>query len=151
LIRRIVALTAVLAALAIFAVAQSSNPSSSDQDRDRDSMQSSQAAQPTAGGSSASAAVEITNGPGADKITDSSAEIFWNTSAPASSVVRYGTSPNQLDQKSESSSGQADDHKVELTNLQSKTQYYFQVGSGESQDQGTTTEVKSGIGTFTTE
>ncbi len=145
--KRIVTLIALLAAWAILAAAQNP-PSTTDKDRDRDNtVQQSQTTSPTASEDSTSASLKITNGPGADKITDSSAEIFWNTSAPAGSIVRYGASANQLTETAESSGGQTD-HKVQLTNLQPKTKYFFQVESG--QGKGTGTEAKSGVGTFTT-
>jgi hypothetical protein len=160
--KRVVTLTLLLAAWAILASAQtttsndkdrdrddavrsSQTNNSADADRDRDRDRDRDANEANKGNSSASM---ITNGPGADKVTDSSAEIFWNTSVPSTAVVRYGTSPKDLDQNaSESTSGQTS-HKVELTNLKPNTKYYFQVDAG--QGQGTGTEAKSGVGTFTT-
>ncbi len=91
--------------------------------------------------------IKITNGPGVDKLTSNSAEVFWNTSVKSGSVVHYGTARNQLTQTAESAWG-ATDHKVQLNNLQPDTTYYFQVTS--SQAEGTGADVKSGIGVFRT-
>jgi len=92
-------------------------------------------------------AVRITNGPGVQNITGTTAMVFWNTSAPSGAVVRYGTSRDSLSQTAEEPWGQTS-HSVELKNLQPNTTYYFQIDS--SQAQGTGTEVKSGVGTFRT-
>ncbi|MBV9608373.1 MAG: fibronectin type III domain-containing protein [Acidobacteria bacterium] len=92
-------------------------------------------------------AVQITNGPGVTNLTGTSATVFWNTTAPSASVVRYGTSRDKLTETAEEAWGQTS-HKVELKNLQPNTTYFFQVDS--SQAKGTGTEIKSGIGTFKT-
>ena len=91
--------------------------------------------------------LRITNGPGVQKLTPNSAEVFWNTTAKSGSVVHYGTSRDKLTETAESSWG-ATDHKVQLNNLQPDTTYYFQVIS--SQAEGTGADVKSGIGVFKT-
>ncbi len=96
---------------------------------------------------SAQQQLKITNGPGVDKLTTNSAEVFWNTTQKSGSVVHYGTSRNSLNQTAEAPWG-ATDHKVQITNLQPGTTYYFQVAS--SQGEGTGTDVKSGIGIFKT-
>jgi acid phosphatase type 7 len=93
-------------------------------------------------------AVQITNGPGVQKITATAAEVFWNTNAPSASVVRYGTSRGNLNEIAEEPGGQTS-HAVELKNLQPNTTYFFQVDSSQTKGSGET-KVKSGIGTFKT-
>src|SRR5207245_3024467 len=46
-------------------------------------------------------AERITNGPVVKKTTDTVAEIAWSTDAPGSSIVKYGTSPNALNETAE--------------------------------------------------
>ena len=95
----------------------------------------------------------ITDGPRIEYVGPDTAEIAWTTSIGASTVVRYGTDPNHLDQTAESpySRGQAGHHvthRVKIHNLKPNTTYYFMVDSG--QGQGTGTEVKSQVQSFTT-
>jgi phosphodiesterase/alkaline phosphatase D-like protein len=72
----------------------------------------------------------ITNGPVVENINGTSAVVAWSTDRPASSVVKYGTDPNKLDQTSQESWG-ATTHRVEIKNLQPNTQYYFNVQSAQ--------------------
>jgi phosphodiesterase/alkaline phosphatase D-like protein len=72
----------------------------------------------------------ITNGPVVENITGTSAVVAWSTDRPASSVVKYGTDPNNLDQTSQESWG-ATTHRVEIKNLQPNTQYHFKVLSAQ--------------------
>jgi phosphodiesterase/alkaline phosphatase D-like protein len=72
----------------------------------------------------------ITNGPVVEKVSGTSAVVAWSTDRPASSVVKYGTDPNNLDQTSQESWG-ATTHRVEIKNLQPNTQYYFNVQSAQ--------------------
>ena len=97
----------------------------------------------------------VTDGPRIEDVSDHSAEIAWTTSSGGSSVIHYGTDPNNLNQtaqapyaQSGSGSGQQGMHRVRLSNLQPNTTYYFVVESG--QGQGTGAEVKSPIGQFRT-
>ena len=130
--KRIMLIATAVLALATLALAQT---------------QHAQAQQTPGSSSQAPGAVQITNGPGVQNLTSTSAEVFWNTNAPSAAVVRYGTSRDKLDQTAEEASGQTS-HKVELKNLQPNTTYYFQVDS--SQAKGTRTETKSGVGIFKT-
>jgi Purple acid Phosphatase, N-terminal domain/Repeat of unknown function (DUF5648) len=97
----------------------------------------------------------ITDGPRIEDVSDHSAEIAWTTSTGGSSVIRYGTDPNNLNQIAESGyaqsgtgSGQHGMHRVRIGNLQPNTTYYFVVDSG--QGQGSGGEVRSQVGQFTT-
>src|SRR5205823_1496974 len=98
----------------------------------------------------------ITDGPRVEYVGHDKAEIAWTTSTGGSSVIRYGTNPNSLNQTAESPysnsnaspAGQHAVHRVTIKNLQPNTTYYFMVDSG--QGQGTGTEAKSSIGQFTT-
>lgn len=72
----------------------------------------------------------ITNGPLVEKITGTSAVVAWSTDRPASSVVKYGTDPNNLDQTAQQPWG-GTTHRVEIKNLQPNMQYYFNVQSAQ--------------------
>lgn len=123
--KRILAVVTIIAAFSLYCAAQS---------------QSSMG--------TANSGVQITNGPGADNITPSTAVIFWNTNLPSGAVVRYGTDEDKLNQTAMAPSGQTD-HKVTLTNLQPGTVYYFQVSATAGRSD-TAAGTKSGIGTFKT-
>ena len=106
------------------------------------------AAQPQSSLGSNSSAVQITNGPGVDNITPTSAEVFWNTNAPSAAIVRYGTDEDKLTQTARATAGQTD-HKVQLSNLQPGTTYFFQVETVQATSSAGNLG-KSGIGTFKT-
>jgi hypothetical protein len=112
---------------------------------------------PNAGGSSAStsgsSALQITDGPRIEYVGPNSAEVAWTTSTGGSTILRYGTNPNALNQTAEEPYAQGQGsahvtHRVTVKNLQPNTTYYFIVDSG--QGQGTGTEAKSSIQSFTT-
>jgi hypothetical protein len=95
----------------------------------------------------------ITHGPNIEYIGPHSAEIAWTTSTGGSAVIHYGTDPNNLNQVAQTAYDKGDGaehvtHRVLIKNLQPKTKYYFVVDSG--QGQGTGTEVKSQVSSFTT-
>ncbi len=95
----------------------------------------------------------ITHGPNIEYIGPHSAEIAWTTSTGGSSIVRYGNNPNNLNQAAEApyARGQGSahvTHRVTIRNLQPSTKYFFVVDSG--QGQGTGTEAKSQVQSFTT-
>ncbi len=77
----------------------------------------------------------ITNGPVIETIGPNNATIAWTTNAKTSSIVRYGTDPNALNQTAQgpwSSAG----HRVTLNNLNPNTQYFFEVISTQAPQQG---------------
>jgi phosphodiesterase/alkaline phosphatase D-like protein len=95
--------------------------------------------------------LQITQQPQVARVSDTSAIVTWMTNAGGSSIVHYGTDANNLSQTAESpyaSGSNQTMHRVRITGLQPGTTYYFTVDSG--QGQGTGTESKSGVSTFTT-
>ncbi|HEU5452766.1 MAG TPA: fibronectin type III domain-containing protein [Terriglobales bacterium] len=99
------------------------------------------------------AAEQIIDGPRVESVGATSAIVAWTTNTGGSSILRYGTSTSSLTQTAESPYKKADvgghaTHRVHIDNLKPNTTYYFMVDSG--QGQGTGTEAKSQIATFTT-
>src|SRR5207237_9368929 len=91
-------------------------------------------------------AERITNGPVVKKTTDTVAEISWSTDAPGSSIVKYGISPNALNQTAEEPWGGTKqpngdyNHTVWVKNLKPNTKYYFVVETGQGLGTGTETQ-----------
>ena len=91
-------------------------------------------------------AERITNGPAIKKTTDTVAEISWSTDAPGSSIVKYGASPNALNQMAEEPWGGTKEpngnfnHTVWIKNLKPNTTYYFLVVTGQGLGTGTETQ-----------
>jgi phosphodiesterase/alkaline phosphatase D-like protein len=79
--------------------------------------------------------LQITKGPVLEMVADTSAVIAWSTNVPGSTVLRYGTNPNNLSQTAEAPWG-GTTHRVTLRNLQPSTRYYFQLQSGQAQGSG---------------
>ncbi|MFB3915660.1 MAG: fibronectin type III domain-containing protein [Terriglobales bacterium] len=90
---------------------------------------------------------QITKGPTIEAATDTSAIIAWSTNVNSSTVVRYGTDPNNLDQTAQVPWGGLT-HRVTLEQLQPDTTYYFKVESGQAQ--GTGTSASSEVSSFRT-
>jgi acid phosphatase type 7 len=96
----------------------------------------------------------ITNGPVMKEATRNSAEVSWSTDAPGSSVVKYGTSPNALNETAEEPWGGKREsngdynHTVWIKNRKPGTTYYYKVETG--QGLGTGTEADSRTGQFRT-
>ncbi len=94
-------------------------------------------------------AERITNGPVVEAVTGNSATIAWSTNTGGSSVVKYGTDPNNLNQTAEEPYHMGHGtHRVEIKNLKPGTAYYYRVESAHGQ--GTGTEAQSQVGQFTT-
>ncbi|SRR5258706_205869 len=99
-------------------------------------------------------AERITNGPLVKQTTETSAEIAWSTAAAGSSIVRYGTDPNNLSQVAEKPWGGTHEpngdynHTVWVKNLRPNTTYYFVVETG--QGRGTGTGAQSQVQQFQT-
>jgi phosphodiesterase/alkaline phosphatase D-like protein len=72
----------------------------------------------------------ITNGPVLERVADTSVLVAWSTNLPSSSIVKYGTDPNNLTQTRQEAWGQTT-HRIELKNLQPGTRYYFSVQSAQ--------------------
>jgi len=84
-------------------------------------------------------ALRITNGPVVEMVSDTMAQIAWSTNASSGTLLRYGTAPDQLDQKAGMPWG-AITHRVELKNLKPGTTYYAQAVSDQGQGTGATVE-----------
>ncbi|HUS19897.1 MAG TPA: fibronectin type III domain-containing protein [Terriglobales bacterium] len=112
------------------------------------------AQQSTNNSNTTSAAVQITDGPKVEFVADKTAVIAWTTNVAASSVVRYGTDRNNLNESAlQEWGGTANDngartHRVEIKNLKANTPYFFVVESGQAQGTGTT--AKSEVTALTT-
>jgi hypothetical protein len=87
---------------------------------------------------------EITNGPVAETVSDSSATIGWSTRNSASgTAVKYGSSRANLSETAQATDGSdGKNHHAKLQGLSANTRYYFQVVAN-GQPVG-------GIGTFKT-
>jgi phosphodiesterase/alkaline phosphatase D-like protein len=98
-------------------------------------------------------AVKITDGPRVEGTGDTWAVVAWTTNTGGSTLVRYGTDKNSLNQVaqapySDNEKSQAQNHRVHINNLKPNTAYYFMVDSG--QGEGTGTEAKSSVQQFQT-
>jgi hypothetical protein len=91
-------------------------------------------------------AERITNGPVVKKVTGTIAEIAWSTDAPGSSIVKYGTRPNSLDETAEAPWGGTKEpngdynHTVWVKNLTPNTTYYFLVETTQGAGTGSQTQ-----------
>ena len=70
--------------------------------------------------------VVVLAGPVVQNLTPNSATIWWQTDDRAATDVKYGLSPNQLDQRAYERGGDRN-HTAELKNLQPGRTYYFNV------------------------
>jgi phosphodiesterase/alkaline phosphatase D-like protein len=70
--------------------------------------------------------ISVPAGPIAQNVTENSAQIAWDTNSPSSTILKYGTSPNNMSQTAEQPWG-ATQHKVQIGNLQPNTEYYVSV------------------------
>ena len=82
--------------------------------------------------------VQITKGPAVENAGSNSAVIAWSTNTNASTILKYGTDPNNLSQTAEAPWGGLT-HRVTIHNLNPNTTYYFQVTSAQAQGTGTGT------------
>ena len=95
----------------------------------------------------ASNAVQITNGPVVESVTDSTAEIAWSTNVNAGTTLYYGTDPSHLELAAGMPWGGLT-HRVTLKDLKPNTTYYFRAES--SQGQGTGTQAQTEQSSFQT-
>lgn len=84
-------------------------------------------------------------GPQLDTVADKNATIIWKTNVPASSVVRYGTDRNALNQSASGNWGA--DHTVNVKGLSPNANYFFVVESAQGAGQA---PVQSGVASFKT-
>jgi purple acid phosphatase-like protein len=107
--------------------------------------------------------LRITDGPRVESVSSNSAQIAWTTNAAAGSMLLYGTDQNGIQRSSDrgwpanqiqpsgTTPGMAEipwggtTHRIQLTNLQPQTTYYFAVRStaGENTAGMTTSNVSS--------
>ncbi len=92
--------------------------------------------------------IQITQGPKVENTTDKTAVIAWSTNVQGSTVVKFGTDQNNLNQMAQAPWGGLT-HRVTLRKLQPGTTYYFTVDSGQAQ--GTGTNTLSQVQSFTTQ
>lgn len=86
---------------------------------------------------------QITNGPVAEYITDSSATIGWSARSSGSMTIKYGTDRTHMNQTAEALPGSdGRNYHARLEGLTPSTQYYFQVMQKD--------EPAGGVGTFRT-
>ncbi|HYG99135.1 MAG TPA: fibronectin type III domain-containing protein [Terriglobales bacterium] len=79
--------------------------------------------------------VQITKGPTIENVTGNSATIAWSTNTNASTVLKYGTDRNNLNQTAQAPWGGLT-HRVTLRNLEPNKTYYYQVTSAQGQGTG---------------
>lgn len=84
-------------------------------------------------------AVQITNGPVVENVTDTTAEIAWSTNVNSGTALHYGTDPSHLDMTAGMPWG-GFTHRVLIKNLKPNTTYYFKAESGQAQGTGTQAE-----------
>lgn len=70
--------------------------------------------------------ITVIAGPIPQDVTETGATIWWATSSPAATIVKYGTDPNNLNQTAQQPWGDQS-HSVKLSSLQPNTNYYYQV------------------------
>src|SRR5947209_19831373 len=88
-------------------------------------------------------AESIIQRPRIERANGNTAVIAWSTNTGGSSVVHYGTDPNNLSQRAQSPyandrDNNGETHRVTLRDLQPNTTYYYAVESGQGQGTGTT-------------
>ena len=96
---------------------------------------------------------KIINGPVVEGVGDTWAVIAWTTNTGGSTILKYGTDQNNLNQTAQAPYADNEKvehqtHRVHLKNLKPGTTYFCQAFSG--QGEGTGTSDPSQIGQFTT-
>ena len=128
--------TCFILALALCAQARTLS-AQRDKDKDTDAAHAKKAAK-----------VKIVHGPVVENgAKPTYATIAWSTNVKASTILKYGTSPNNLDQTAEARWGGLT-HRVYLRDLKPATLYYYRVES--TQAQGTGTQAVSPVKQFRT-
>jgi len=129
---------AVCLALGLATCAQASSRPKQDRDKDKDDQaKHAQKAQK----------VKIIHGPVIESTKPTTATIAWSTNVNASTILKYGANPNDLDQTAEARWG-GTTHRVYLRNLKPGTTYYYRIES--TQAQGTGSQAVSGVEQFRT-
>jgi hypothetical protein len=105
------------------------------------SIQQLPAPAPAAPIGTANNAVQITNGPVVENVTDTTAEIAWSTNVNAGTTLHYGVDPGYLDMTAGMPWGGLT-HRVTLKDLKPNTTYYFRAESAQGQGTGTQTQAE---------
>ncbi len=82
---------------------------------------------------------KIVKGPVIEYVGPDSAVVAWTTNVKASTILRYGTNPGDLNHKAEEPWG-GTNHRVHLKELKPNTTYYFDVESQHAQGTGSQAE-----------
>jgi phosphodiesterase/alkaline phosphatase D-like protein len=91
-----------------------------------------QTALPQGGGPEASDSVQILAGPVPQKITDHSVELWWESDRPSDTIVKFGTTEQDLSEIKQKPWGDQT-HHIELSGLQSGTRYFVAVVNAEGE------------------
>jgi hypothetical protein len=95
------------------------------------------------------AATTVVRGPYLQQATPTSMVVRWRTDLTEASVVRYGSSPENL-ASTATAQGVGTEHIVHLPGLQPGTRYYYAVGAGEKNAKGDYLPSRAPLGRFTT-
>ena len=77
---------------------------------------------------SATASSQITNGPVAETVADSSATVGWSARSAGNMIIQYGTQRDHLTQTATATAGSdGRNYHAQLQGLSPSTRYYFQV------------------------
>lgn len=72
--------------------------------------------------------IKIVAGPIPQKVLDTTARVWWQTTAPSETILKYGTERGRLDQTAMEAWGKGgQSHRVELKNLKPDTTYYLEI------------------------
>ena len=74
--------------------------------------------------------VKILAGPIPQNVTQHSAEIWWESDRPSDTIVKYGTTPQNVSEIEQKPWGDQD-HRVDLTGLQPDAEYFVTIVSSE--------------------
>lgn len=129
---------AVCLALGLATCAQASSRPKQDRDKDKDDQAKHAQKAPK---------VKIIHGPVIESTKPTTATIAWSTNVNASTILKYGTNPGDLDQTAEARWG-GTTHRVYLRNLKPGTDYYYRIEA--TQAQGTGSQAVSGVQQFRT-
>jgi hypothetical protein len=129
---------AIWLALGLVTCAQASSRPNQDRDKDKDDQAKHAQQAPK---------VKIIHGPVIESTKPTTATVAWSTNVNASTILKYGTNPGDMDQTAEARWG-GRTHRVYLRNLKPGTTYYYRIES--TQAQGTGSQAVSGVQQFRT-
>ena len=130
--------TLAVLALGLATCAQASSRPKQDRDKDKDDQAKHAQKAPK---------VKIIQGPVMESTQPTTATVAWSTNVNASTILKYGANPGDLDQTAEARWG-GTTHRVYLRHLRPGTTYYYRIES--TQAQGTGSQAVSGVQQFHT-